>query len=70
MHDCSGCAYWRPLGWKATTKYKKPIYCCHYALDEHKLRGCDAGPDCIRRTVKYRRKRRFNNGPVEEVTAK
>ena len=34
--DCKGCVYYRPLSGG------EPTLCCHYALDNERLRDCPA----------------------------
>lgn len=60
-HDCDGCAYWKYLvGSTVVTK------CCHYALEEHKLRGCPPGEGCTRRKTQIPMKRKFNICPRDK----
>lgn len=51
--ECKGCYYWRKISMYASNS---PLKCCHYAIDEGRLRGIPP-IDCYKhKDTPYRKK--------------
>ena len=48
MNPCTGCRYFRKMGRTGSGKQNR---CCHYMLDEGRLRPCPPGAECVVRVV-------------------